>query len=722
MKSGRILGALIVVLSVVLAGYADDANAAFKRGLKAESNNNYDEAFQAYSQAHSLKPKDARYFTAFTRLRFYAATEHIRRAQALREGGKLQEAVVEFERAAAIDPTNFTAKLEAHRTEDLLKKQAHAEEAPKPPLALDKAAQEAAGPVELQPLSNTLINLRLTETSTMIYKTIGKLAGINVLFDQDYKPQKITVELNDVTLREALNTVALQTKTFWEPTSSNTILVAADTASKRKEMQDSVMKTFYLKNVSNATELQEAATTLKGILDVTRIQMIPKQNALIVRGTSDQMVLAQKLLTDIDKPKPEVVIEIAVLQVSRSRIRTLGVNPPTSASIVMVPGTTGGGGSGSSGGFTLNSLGALNATNFQVSIPGASMTYLMSDSNTRLIQNPEIRALDNEKATLKIGDRVPVATGSFGAAAGGGGVSALVNTQFQYLDVGVNIDITPHIHSDHEVTLKMTLEVSSVSGTQNIGGISQPIIGQRRIEHETRLQDGEVNLVGGILEDTETQSLSGYPWLTKIPILKYLFGQEDKQRQENEIVFAITPHIVRAQEVTDDNLRVVDLGRGNSVTVGYTDPRRTAAPAHGSGTMEQTALPSAPGRYTPQRAVTPSPAKPSPVAPAQITPPVGIPSAGNPSAVSPPAVTPAAITPASMPPKPAPPKAPAQIPGAATTGTTLIRPVNASEQQKLSLQPPERAKPRSTEATADPCPYGMHSIGTQYGVLNCAID
>ena len=683
MKRARILGALILLVSFTVAAHADQASSAFKKGVQAEAKNNYDEAFQAYSQAHSLKPKDAKYFTAFTRLRFYAALEHMRQAQALRDAGKLQEAVMEFQRAASIDPTNFTAKTEANRTEDMLKKQARAEEAVKPPLALDKAAQEAAGPVELQPLSNTLINLRLTETSTMIYRTIGKLAGINVLFDQDYKPQKVTVELNDVTLREALNTVALQTKTFWEPTSSNTILVAADTASKRKEMQDSVMKTFYLKNVSNAAELQETAATLKGILDVTRIQLIPKQNALIIRGTSDQMVLAQKLLTDIDKPKPEVVIEIAVLQVSRSRIRTLGVNPPTSANVVMVPGTTGGSssGSGSNGSFTLNSLGNLNATNFQVSIPGASMSFLMSDSDTKLIQNPQIRALDNEKATLKIGDRVPVATGSFGGTVG---VSPLVNTQFQYLDVGVNIDITPHIHSGDEVTLKMTLEVSSVSGTQNIGGISQPIIGQRRIEHETRLRDGEVNLVGGILEDTETTSLAGYPWLTKIPILKYLFGQENKQNQENEIVFAITPHIVRAQEVTDDNLRLVDLGRGSSVTVGHTDPRKNGATGRVPNTMEQTGTPSTPNRTAPQKAGTP----------------------------------PAA------PPKPEPSKAPApaQVPSGATT-TTLIRPVKASpDEQRLSIQQPAQIRPRSTEATADPCPYGMHSIGTQYGVLNCAFD
>jgi general secretion pathway protein D len=229
----------------------------------------------------------------------------------------------------------------------------------------------------------------------------------------------------------------------------------------------------------------------------------------------------------------------------------------------------------------------------------------MSDSDTKLLQNPELRALDNQKATLKIGDRIPIATGSFGGTGGIGGT--LVNTQFQYIDVGVNIDITPHIHSDKEVTLKMTLEVSSVSGVQNIGGISQPVIGQRRIEHETRLQDGEVNLVGGILEDTETNSLSGYPWLTKIPILKYLFGQDNKERQQNEIVFAITPHIIRALEVTEDNLRLVDLGAGGSVVVGHKDPRKG-----GASDAAQPQDPSANGqKRTPDQNVK-SPATPTP--------------------------------------------------------------------------------------------------------------
>ncbi|HEX6821460.1 MAG TPA: secretin N-terminal domain-containing protein [Candidatus Sulfotelmatobacter sp.] len=753
MKRARVVGALILVVAFSLSAHADQAGSAFKRGVQAESKNNYDEAFQKYSEAHDLKPRDPKYFAAFTRMRFYAATEHVRKGQLLRDQGKLQEAGVEFQKAADIDPTNFAAKGEARRIEELIKKQQQQAqgEAARKELPLDKLAQEAAGPVELQPLSNTLINLRLTENATMVYKTIARLAGINVLFDQDYKTQKITVELNDVTLREALNTVALQTKTFWSVVSSNTILVAADTTSKRKEMENTVMKTFYLKNVSTPSELQEAATTLKSILDVNRIQLIPNQNALILRGTTDQMVLAQKLITDLDKPKPEVVIDIAILQVSRARLRTLGVSPPTSANVVMVPGTTtgnaGNGGSGGSpnGSFTINSLRNLTANNFQVSIPGASLSYLMSDSDTKLIQNPEIRALDNEKATLKIGDRVPIATGSFGAAGGLGGVSALVNTQFQYLDVGVNIDITPRVHAEGEVTLKMTLEVSSVSGTQNIGGISQPVIGQRRIEHETRLRDGEVNLVGGILEDTESNSLSGYPWLTRIPILKYLFGQEEKDRRENEIIFAITPHIIRAQEVTDDNLRLVDLGRGSSVSVGHTDPRDGAT---SKGLMDQSAANKGQGRTQGQRttvpATAPSRSVEAPKTPAQMPVPTATTIPVRPATASLQQSNPA--MPAAAPPANTPPPRPvAQVeisppPRASLQAENFAMRPQPQEQDIPPVHPASQAhsnpaaasadrtsvralkRPAAAPASTEQCPTGTHLVGTENGVINCSFD
>jgi general secretion pathway protein D len=572
MKCLHILTASILIVAFRLPARADKANSAFKQGASAEARNTYDAAYEAYKQAYDLKPKNPKFMAAYLRMRFYAATEHVRKGQLSRDKGQLTEAFAEFQRAADIDNTNSIAREEMKRTADLIKKQERHEGIPHSAVQspLIKMAEQAEGPIELDPMSRAPLNLRVTENANIVYKIIGKLAGVNVLFDPEYRAQRVAIELNDVTPREALDMLAVVSKTFWQPISNNTIVVAADTAGKRKDLQGNVMKTFYLKNVSTSSELQEDANTIRGILDLTRIQLLPAQNALVLRGTPDQMVLAQKLLMDIDKPKAEVVIDVVVMQVSRDRVRTLGVSPPTSATVVMVPNSTGGSASGSGSAFTLNQLGSLTANNFMVSVPGASLTALMSDSNTKIIQNPQIRALDNQKATIKIGDRVPIATGSFGS---GGGYSAVVNTQFQYLDVGVNIDIVPRIHSEGEVTLQMTLEISSVTGSQNIGGVTQPVIGQRRIEHETRLQDGEVNLVGGFLEESDTQSLSGYPWLAKIPVLKYLFAQEDKERRENEIIFAITPHIVRAQDVTEQNLRMVDVGTGSSVGLRHSDPR-----------------------------------------------------------------------------------------------------------------------------------------------------
>ena len=677
----KILHILLVSAFVVgscLPGYADEAGSAYKRGVKAEMQNDYDHAFEGFKQAHQAKPKDPKYMEAYVRLRFYAANEHVRAGQLLRDGGKLTEALAEFRRAGEMDGSSFIAQQEVRRTTDTIRKQALREEtrvALRSPLA--KSAEEAEGPIELRAFPTTPTNLRMTETADKVYKILGKLAGVNVLFDPDYKPQRISVELNDVTPREALNMVAMQTKTFWQAASPNTIFVAADTAGKRKELQNNVMKTFYLKNVSTPTELQEAANTVKGMLDVSRVQLVPTQSAIILRGTVAQMILAEKLFSDIDKPKAEVVIDIAVMQISRDRLHTLGTNVPTSASITLVPGTggsgsgSGSGSGGTGGGFTLNSLRNLVADNFQVSIPGASLTFLMSDSNSKLIQNPEIRVLDNEKATLKIGDRVPISTGSFQSGLSGG-----VNTQFQYLDVGVNIDITPHIHSEGEVTLKMVLEISSVTGTQTIGGISQPVIGQRRIEHEARLKDGEVNLIGGILEDSETGSLSGYPWITKIPILKYLFGQETKDRRQNEIVFSITPHIIRSQELSDQNLKLVDVGAGNAVDVRFRNPKTTEA-----------------------NSATP---------------------AAGPSAAAPPVSTP---SPQSVPAEGKDPKTARRT--SVPSAMAIPVPQNGRPSPPLprtDTLPTQASSAPRAQASTDPCPYGQHLVQQQSGVSICAFD
>ncbi len=577
---------LLLLVALTLPAFAGDKTAKdlYAKGQDAEARQQYEAAYNFYKQAYDLKPKDLRYRASFEHSRFEAAASIVHNGQKLREEGQLDAAVAEFQKALGIDPSLFIAKQELNRTLKLINDQRNpAPQAAGPPSGLEKKVHDAAGPVELIPISNTPIAVKFAnEKSDTVYRTIGQLAGINVLFDPDYTPRPIRVELNGVTLEDALQIIALESKTFWRPVTSNTIFVATDNPAKRKELEQSVLKTFYLTNLSQPTELQDVVNAIRAVLDVQRVQQLLSQNALVVRGTPDQIALAEKLVDDLDKARPEVIVDIAVMQVSKDRSRTLGLSPPTSATIQLqdninttttTTGTTNSGAGGTvssstgTNGINLNSLANLNATNFQVTIPAANLSAVMSNSDTKLLQNPQIRALDGQKASLKIGDRVPVATGSFQPGIGGVGINPLVNTQFQYLDVGVNIDITPRVHANGEVTLKISMDVSAVTGQQNIGGISQPIIGQRKIEHEIRLKDGEANLLGGIMEDQQTKQLSGIPGLAQIPILRYLFGQTTQDHSENEIVFAIVPHIIRGNDVNEINQRAIDIGTATTIAL-----------------------------------------------------------------------------------------------------------------------------------------------------------
>ena len=598
---------LLWLVAITLPAVADKAKDLYAKGQDAEARQQYEAAYDFYKQAYDLKPKDLRYRAAFEHARFEAASAIVHRGQKLREEGKLDDAVAEFQKALTVDPSLFIAKQELIRTQKMIENQRNPPpQAAGPPASLERKVHEAAGPVELAPISNIPITVKLTDKSDTVYRTIGQLAGINVLFDPDYTPRPIKVELNGVTLEEALEISALESKTFWRPVTANTIFVAADNPAKRKELEQSVLKTFYLTNLSQPTELQDVVNAIRAVLDVQRVQQLLSQNALVVRGTPDQIALAQKLVEDLDKARPEVIIDIAVMQVSKDRSRTLGINPPTSATIQLqnnitsgttTTGTTTSGNgatitTGSSNtGINLNTLGNLTAENFQVTIPAANLSAVMGASDTKLIQNPQIRALDGQKASLKIGDRVPVATGSFQPGIGGVGINPLVNTQFQYLDVGVNIDITPRVHANGEVTLKITMDVSAVTGQQNIGGISQPIIGQRKIEHEIRLKDGEANLMGGIMEDQQTKQLSGIPGLAQIPILRYLFGQTTQDHSENQIVFAIVPHIIRATDVNEINQRAIDIGTATTIEL-HRAPRPVSATSSSSAQPNQNGTPS----------------------------------------------------------------------------------------------------------------------------------
>jgi general secretion pathway protein D len=616
---------LLLVVLAILPAIADKAKSFYDKGQDAEARENFEAAYDFYKQAYDLKPKDLRYKASFERLRFKAAATLVHHAQGLRDDGKLQEALAEFQKAAQIDPSLFIAQQELKRTLQMINEaQNPPPQAAGPPSGLERKIRDAPGPVELAPISNVPITVKLTEDSKVIYQTVGQLAGINVLFDPDYTSRRIKVELNGVTLEEALQITALESKTFWRPVTGNTIFVAQDNPAKRKELEQSVLKTFYLSNLSQPTELQDVVNAIRAVLDVQRVQQLLSQNALVVRGTPDQIALAEKLVDDLDKARPEVIVDIAVLQVSKDKSRTLGMNWPTSATVALqsninsatttpVAGSTTTTSTGSSsGGLELNTLGNLNATDFQVTIPSANLSAVMGESDTKMLQNPQVRALDNQKATLKIGERVPVATGSFQPGIGGVGINPLVNTQFQYLDVGVNIDVTPHVHADREVTLKITMEISSVVGQSSIGGISQPIIGQKKIEHEIRLRDGESSLIGGIFDDSQTRSLSGIPGLAQIPILRYFFGQVNQDKSQDETVFAITPHIIRGTTVSELNQRQIEIGTANTIELRHVNrPAVQAAPAaqpQGSANQPPVNQPAAnaPANPTPNQATSPS--------------------------------------------------------------------------------------------------------------------
>jgi general secretion pathway protein D len=604
--------ALLVLVAILPAIPADKAKTLYAKGQDAEARENYEAAYDLFKQAYDLKPKDLRYKSSFERLRFKAAATIVHHGQALREEGKLQEALAEFQKAALIDPSLFIAQQELKRTLQMInEKDNPPPQAAGPPSNLEKKIREAGGPVELAPISVVPITVKLTEDSKVIYQTIGQLAGVNVLFDPDYTSRRIKVELNGVTLEDALQITALESKTFWRPVTGNTIFVAQDNPAKRKELEQSVLKTFYLQNLSQPTELQDVVNAIRAVLDVQRVQQLLSQNALVVRGTPDQIALAEKLVDDLDKARPEVIVDIAVIQVSKDKSRTLGLSPPTSATVALQSNinttttttgtTTGTTSTGSGTGLELNTLGNLNATDFQVTIPSANLSAVMGDTDTKMLQNPQVRALDNQKATLKIGERVPVATGSFQPGIGGVGINPLVNTQFQYLDVGVNIDVTPHVHADREITLKITMEISSVVGQSSIGGISQPIIGQKKIEHEIRLKDGESSLIGGILDDSQTRSLSGIPGLAQIPILRYLFGQVQQDHAQDETVFAITPHVIRGTAVSELNQRAIDIGTANAIELRHVSHAAVAPASQAPATQppaNQPANPPAPNPGT----------------------------------------------------------------------------------------------------------------------------
>jgi len=627
---------IVLVFAAILSA-ADSAKTLYQKGVKAEAHQDYEAAHEFYQAAYQQKPEELKYRVSFDRTRILSSASKVRRGQKLRDQGKLPEALVVFEQAVEVDPSNDLAQQEVRRTQQMLLKKPNggSQAGTAPPSAREeedpllKRLENAGAPVSLAQFPDSPLSaLEMTnEDSKVEYETIGKLAGINVLFDPDYTSRRLTLRLQKVSLQEALDILALESRTFWRPVTPNTIFVAQDTQAKRRELEQNVVKTFYLGNVSGPTDLQDIVNAIRTVLEVQRIQQIPSQSAIVIKGTPDQLALASKMIDDIDKSKPEVIVDVIVAQVRRDKLRNLGITPPQTAQVALqgtgATTTTSGGStvSTSTPNLNFNDLQHLNSTNYAVTIDSLKAVAIYSDADSKILQRPQIRATDNEKATLTIADKIPIATGSFGTPLGvGTAVGAVgVNTQFTYTDVGVKMEITPRVHPDGQITLKTSMEISNLNGSQTIGGITQPIISTRKVEHTVRLQDGETNLLGGILETQDTKTVSGTPLLGEIPLIKYLFTSTNKEVITNELVFLLVPHIVRSQELSDMNRRVFDVGTGGTI-----DLRIAAKPAVPAGTAAPAATASAP-------APAPVQAAPAPVTPSRpVTPPSANPPSGPP--------------------------------------------------------------------------------------------
>jgi general secretion pathway protein D len=569
----------------------ESAHKLFVEGQNAEAREDYDAAYEDYKKAYAKAPNDLRMRTAFYRLRQTASSVHVTMGRKILEAGnamsphteqagQVQAALAQFLRATEIDPGNEAAiqeinKLRAQQTGIPV----HSETSLSEPA--EEAIEDAGAPAELKPVSTEPFTLHITGDTKEIYQAIGKAAGINVLFDPDYNGKRIAVELNNVTLMDALRIVGTLSNTFWRPVTSNTIFVATNNRAKHTELDEQAVQTFYLANAWQQSDLNDVQTALRNVMANVKAYGVPSQNAIVVRGTPDELTLAQKIINDLDKPRPEVIVDVAIMEVDKDKMRNIGLSWPGSISFALQPPTTSTTSttttttSTTASSLTLDNLANLNANSFAVTVSSATANLLLSDSDTKILQNPRIRATDGQKATMKIGSRIPIATGSYQTGATTAITSSLVNTQFQYQDVGVQIEMTPTVHFDHDVTLKLKIEDTSESGTETISGVTEPIIAQKTSEQTIRLREGEASILAGILDKQDLVSISGIPGLGELPIFRYIFGSKSHEVIDDEVVFVLIPHIVRGQELSPLNLRRIDTGSGQTIELRHTS---TGAP------------------------------------------------------------------------------------------------------------------------------------------------
>jgi general secretion pathway protein D len=564
------------LVAALAAAAACATSASLQSAREAERAQDYDQAVVEYSKALKERPNDALLRSQMEAARIRAAETHFARGRRLAGLTRFEEALVEFQLAAELNPGSADIDRAVRETRVSLRA---------------KVAVTHEGRTQLETLVDQTRNLpptgldlpladRLAESlifrdasSRDVFVTVARLSGISLVFDPTFRESPVTVELHDVSLDQALTAVTSATRTFYRVTAPNTITIVPDTPAKRREYEEEVIRTFYLSNA----ELKETVDLLRVVVDNRRISPVTATNAITVKDTPERIAAAGKVISAIDKARAEVVIDVELLEVDRSRLKEYGLQIASPSS--STPDGISGSADVNREGFTLRDL--FNLTQSDVILTGLPALYyrlLKTDAHTRTLANPQLRTTEGLPAQARFGERVPIPVTTFAPIATGG-VNQQPITSFNYENIGVNIDITPRIHHDDNVSLTLRIEVSNISG-EGFGGL--PTFGNRQITTTIRLRDGETNMLAGLIRDEERQVLRGVPGLVDLPLVGKLFASNHTETQETDIILVLTPHIIRVLDLTEADLRPFRVGRdavGSTIEFPSISPTPPAAPA-----------------------------------------------------------------------------------------------------------------------------------------------
>ena len=544
-----------LVLLVLAAAFASGCSTTggMDRGYRADQAQDYDRAVVEYTTVVRANPSNVGARAALGRAKLRASQEHAARGRRFAGLERYEEAVVEYQLAAELNPTDALVDQALKDVRQKLR---------------TKVAVTRGGRTELESLIERTRNLPapgldLPEgvklpgslvfgngaTARAVFLTVGKFANVSLIFDPGFRDQPLTIDLRDATLENALAALTASTRTFYRVTAPKTITIIPDTPAKRREYEEAIVRTFYLSNA----DLKETIDLLRVVIDIRQISPITATNSISIKDTPERIAAAAKVIAAIDKARPEVIIEVELLEVDRTRLRDYGLQ-------IASPGSAGISGSVdiNRDNFTLADLKNLTAADvFLSGIPGIYYRLLKTDTATRTLANPQLRTSEGLTATARFGDEVPVPVTTFAPIAAGG-VNTQPITSFVYRTIGVNIDITPRTHHDDEVTLGLKISLTSLSG---VGFANLPTFGNREISTTIRLKDGETNMLAGLIRDEERTVLNGVPGLSDIPLIGRLFASNHRETQQTDIILTLTPHIVRVLDLTEADLRPFRLGR-----------------------------------------------------------------------------------------------------------------------------------------------------------------